>query len=149
MGADFVITQVGFDARKFDELLKFVGREFPAVPVLGNVYILNRPVARVMNRGDVPGCVVTDELFRLIEKEAEASDKGRAARFAEPQGTGLFRDRARAAGPSSLFTETLWLRITKRGSYPVLPRNAPPPPRPIQALIPKTKIKSGQGPHGA
>ena len=81
MGADFVITQVGFDARKFDELLKFMGREFPAVPVLGNVYILNRPVARVMNRGDVPGCVVTDELCRVIEKEAEAPDKGRAARL--------------------------------------------------------------------
>jgi methylenetetrahydrofolate reductase (NADPH) len=81
MGADFVITQVGFDARKFDELLKFMRREFPAVPVLGNVYILNRPVARVMNRGDVPGCVVPDELLRLIEKEAEAPDKGKAARL--------------------------------------------------------------------
>jgi len=81
MGADFVITQVGFDARKFDELLKFMAREFPAIPVLGNVYILNRAVARVMNRGDVPGCVVTDEFCRLIEKEAEASDKGKAARL--------------------------------------------------------------------
>jgi methylenetetrahydrofolate reductase (NADPH) len=34
-----------------------------------------------MNRGDVPGCVVTDELCRVIEKEAEAPDKGRAARL--------------------------------------------------------------------
>jgi methylenetetrahydrofolate reductase (NADPH) len=81
LGADFVVTQVGFDARKFDELRKFMRREFPTAPVLGNVYILNRPVARAMNRGDVPGCVVPDELCGLIEKEAEAPDKGRAARL--------------------------------------------------------------------
>jgi methylenetetrahydrofolate reductase (NADPH) len=80
-GADFVITQVGFDARKFDELLRFMKKNSIRIPVLGNVYILNKPVARVMNRGGVPGCVVTDDLYRTIEGEASAPDKGKAARL--------------------------------------------------------------------
>ncbi len=80
-GADFIITQVGYDARKFDEVLRFMAQREIRVPLLGNVYILNRAVARVMNRGDVPGCVVTDDLYRIIEKEAEAPDRGKAARL--------------------------------------------------------------------
>jgi methylenetetrahydrofolate reductase (NADPH) len=78
-GADFVITQVGFDARKFDEVLRHMAQNGMNVPVLGNVYILNLPVARVMNRKGVPGCVVTDKLYRLYEEEARAPDKGKSA----------------------------------------------------------------------
>lgn len=81
MGADFVITQVGYDARKFDEVLRFMRQQGLQVPMIGNVYILNRGVARVMNRGEVPGCVVTDDLYRIIEEEAKAPDKGKAARL--------------------------------------------------------------------
>jgi len=80
-GADFVITQVGFDARKFDELLRYMRHLDIKVPVLGNVYILNFPVARVMNRNAVPGCVVTDQLFRTCEEESRAPDKGKTARL--------------------------------------------------------------------
>ncbi len=77
MGADFFITQVGFDARKFDELLRYMRLQNLAVPVLGNVYVLSLPVARAMNRKLVPGCVVTDELFRQIEEEATSPDRGK------------------------------------------------------------------------
>jgi len=80
-GADFVITQVGYDARKFDELLRFMQQQGIQVPIIGNVYVLNRPVARVMNKGDVPGCVVTDTLYRIIEQESKAPDKGKTARL--------------------------------------------------------------------
>jgi methylenetetrahydrofolate reductase (NADPH) len=79
MGADFLITQVGFDARKFDELLRCMRLQALGMPVLGNVYVLNMPVARAMNRKLVPGCVVTDELFRQVEKEAAAPDRGKEA----------------------------------------------------------------------
>ena len=78
-GADFIVTQVGFDARKFDELLRHMRQNGMTVPVLGNVYILNLPVARIMNRKGVPGCVVTDKLFRAYEEESVNPDKGRAA----------------------------------------------------------------------
>ena len=49
------------------------------VPVLGNVYILNLPVARAMNRKGVPGCVVTDKLYRACVEESRSPDKGRSA----------------------------------------------------------------------
>jgi len=80
-GADFIITQVGYDARKFDEVLRFLRQQGIQVPIIGNVYVLNRPVAKVMNRGDVPGCVVTDPLYRMIEEESKAADKGKTARL--------------------------------------------------------------------
>jgi methylenetetrahydrofolate reductase (NADPH) len=80
-GADYVITQVGFDARKFDELLRFMRHSDINVPVLGNVYILSLPVARAMNQKRVPGCVVTDKLYHICEEESRAPDKGRAARL--------------------------------------------------------------------
>ncbi|MGD0235043.1 MAG: methylenetetrahydrofolate reductase C-terminal domain-containing protein [Syntrophorhabdales bacterium] len=79
MGADFFITQVGFDARKFDELLRYMRLQNLAVPILGNVYVLSLPVARAMHRKLVPGCVVTDELFKQIEKEATTPDRGKEA----------------------------------------------------------------------
>jgi methylenetetrahydrofolate reductase (NADPH) len=81
MGANFIITQVGYDARKFDEVLRFMQGEGIQIPIIGNVYVLTRAVARVMNRGDVPGCVVTDDLYRILEEESKAPDKGKAARL--------------------------------------------------------------------
>jgi methylenetetrahydrofolate reductase (NADPH) len=80
-GADFVITQVGFDARKFHELLCYMRLTGMDVPVLANVYILNLPVARVMNGKGVPGCVVTDKLYGLCQEESKAPDKGKGARL--------------------------------------------------------------------
>jgi len=80
-GADFIVTQVGFDARKFDELLRYMRYSDIRIPVLGNVYILNLPVARVMNQKNVPGCVVTDDFYRTCEEESRYPDKGKAARL--------------------------------------------------------------------
>jgi len=80
-GAQFVITQVGYDARKSDELLRFMRHNGLGVPVLGNVYVLTRPVARLMNAGELPGCVVTDALLEQFERNAKLPDKGKQARL--------------------------------------------------------------------
>jgi methylenetetrahydrofolate reductase (NADPH) len=80
-GADYIITQVGFDARKFHELLQYMRANGIGLPILGNVYILNRGVAKVMNQGGVPGCVVTDELYRRCVEEEKGPDKGKRARL--------------------------------------------------------------------
>lgn len=81
-GARFVISQLGFDARKFHELLLVV-RElgFGHVPVLGNIYVLSYGAAKTMHRGALPGCVVTDQLLARLAEEAKEKDKGRAARL--------------------------------------------------------------------
>lgn len=81
MGAQFIITQVGYDARKFDELLRVMRHSGLDVPVLGNVYVLTRAVARVMNAGELPGCVVTDELLDQFNRNFKLPDKGKQARL--------------------------------------------------------------------
>jgi len=77
-GADYAIAQVGYDSRKLAELLAVIRREALDLPAVANAYILAAPVARAFNAGKVPGCVVTDELLAVVEREAKAADKGRA-----------------------------------------------------------------------
>lgn len=80
-GADFVITQLGFDARKYDELMRFMKVGGLKVPVIGNVYIINMGAARLMNKNELPGCVVTDPLLAIISEDVKAPDKGKGARL--------------------------------------------------------------------
>ncbi len=77
-GARFIISQVGYDARKQDELLRQLARAGHDVPAIANAYILSRGVARAFHSGRIPGCVVTDELLALVEGKAASPDKGRA-----------------------------------------------------------------------
>jgi len=77
-GADFVISQVGYDARKQDELLRYMRLHGLDVPAIANSYILGLPVARAFHDGRVPGCVVSDELLEIVERQAASPDKGRA-----------------------------------------------------------------------
>ncbi|MDW7711495.1 MAG: methylenetetrahydrofolate reductase C-terminal domain-containing protein [Deferrisomatales bacterium] len=81
-GAQFIVTQLGYDARKIHEALLIVTHlGFGDVPVVGNIYLLPLGAARLMNRNGLPGCVVTNELVAAIGKEAEADDKGKAKRL--------------------------------------------------------------------
>ncbi len=77
-GARFFINQIGFDARKDDELLRWIRRDGLSVKPIANVYLLSRGSARVFHRGTIPGVVVTDELLELAERHAAAADRGRA-----------------------------------------------------------------------
>ncbi len=77
-GADFVIPQLGFDARAWDELLRWMRRADLRIAALANVYVLSRTVARVFNANRIPGCVVSDELLAVAEREGASPDKGRA-----------------------------------------------------------------------
>jgi methylenetetrahydrofolate reductase (NADPH) len=76
-GADFVIPQLGYDARKWDELLRWMRLHGIALPVLANVYVLTRTVARLFHANEIPGCVVSDELLARIEQAAGGPDKGK------------------------------------------------------------------------
>jgi methylenetetrahydrofolate reductase (NADPH) len=87
-GAQFIITQLGYDVRKFDELRKMVEKMGIDVPILGSVYLLSPMAARTMNSGAIPGAVVPDELLAKVLKEWEDPKQGlmwsveRAARLA-------------------------------------------------------------------
>ncbi len=80
-GADFAITQVGFDARKFHELLLYVEQNRLDIPLLGNVFVLTLPVAELMYQGRIPGCVIPQSLYEQLQWEARTPDKGREARL--------------------------------------------------------------------
>ncbi len=80
-GADYVITQLGFDARKFQEVILYIKQYGLDIPILGNVFIPNLPVTELMYRGKVPGCVIPDSLYEKIKQEANAPDRGKRARL--------------------------------------------------------------------
>lgn len=78
-GAQFIITQLGYDARKFHELTGITAHMGIAVPTLGSVYMLTPGAARIMNRGGVPGAVVSDRLRQTVEQEWRNPGDGRKA----------------------------------------------------------------------
>lgn len=80
-GARFVVTQLGYDARKFHEILLFMRQSGFNVPLIGNIYILPFGAAKMMNANDLPGSVVTDKLLADIDKERNDPDKGEGARI--------------------------------------------------------------------
>lgn len=75
-GANFVVTNLGYDARKFHEVIQFMRLNNLNVPIVGNLYILPYGAAKVMNENKLPGCVVTDKLLAQLNEEKNAPDKG-------------------------------------------------------------------------
>lgn len=78
-GARFVITQLGYDAFKFEELIRMAAHLGLDIPVLGSVYVLTPGSARVMNAGKVPGVFVGRRLRALVEHEWRNKSDGRRA----------------------------------------------------------------------
>lgn len=74
-GAQFIITQLGYDICKFEELIRFMHENGLKVPVLGNVFVPSLTVARYMLRGKVPGIVFPEMLARRMEEEAHRGDE--------------------------------------------------------------------------
>ncbi len=80
-GARFVITQVGFSARKFQELKFFLEEEglLSKVYLLGGVLVMDIRLARILHRGVVPGITVTEGLLKKVEEESRSKDRGKRA----------------------------------------------------------------------
>jgi 5,10-methylenetetrahydrofolate reductase len=88
-GAEFLITQVGWDWRKSLELFTYLRetglpdaqRRSGTVPVFGNVYLLSTqtPAPRLMHDGRLPGCFVSDELLAKVQSERLDDHLERAA----------------------------------------------------------------------
>jgi len=78
-GARFLINQIGFDSRKVSELIAWTHRRgHGAVPLIGNVYVLNPAVARIFRTQQIPGVVISDALAALCERHATSPDRGKA-----------------------------------------------------------------------
>ncbi len=109
-GADFVITQLGYDARKFHELLQYMKLHGLNIPVLGNVFIPSLKVVELMHEGKLPGCLIPDSLYEQIQWEARTPDKGKQARLVRAAKLlavlkGLGYDGAHIGGPALTFQD--------------------------------------------
>ncbi|MEN6338017.1 MAG: methylenetetrahydrofolate reductase C-terminal domain-containing protein, partial [Phycisphaerales bacterium] len=80
-GAQFLITQVGWDWRKSLELFRYLKEIGSNIPVIGNVYLLSTltPAPRLMHDGKLPGCFVSDELLAKVQSEKVDDHIERAA----------------------------------------------------------------------
>nr|MBF0222801.1 methylenetetrahydrofolate reductase C-terminal domain-containing protein [Desulfobulbaceae bacterium] len=110
VGADYIITQLGFDARKFHEVLVYLKEHEISLPVLGNVFIPNVPVIELIYRGEIPGCIITDELYQTLKQEAGSSDRGKKSRLTRAAKLlavlkGLGYDGAHIGGPGLSFKD--------------------------------------------
>ena len=77
-GAKWAVTQIGYDSRKLDELIRYVRKGGFEVPLIGSVFILTAPAAGFFNRWGIPGVALNDKLLAIARKQAEAKDRGRA-----------------------------------------------------------------------
>jgi methylenetetrahydrofolate reductase (NADPH) len=78
-GAGFAITQLGYDAKKFRELILIKKHMGLKLPVVGSVYLLTPATARLMNSGQVPGAIVSSRLAERVSAEWKDPVSGRAA----------------------------------------------------------------------
>ncbi len=75
-GASFLITQLGYDVKKFHELIIYNKKKGRDVPIIGSIYLLSPRSARAMNKGKVPGAHISDDLFNNIIKEWKDTKQG-------------------------------------------------------------------------
>jgi methylenetetrahydrofolate reductase (NADPH) len=79
-GAQYIITQLGYNLRKLVELKQYMNREgIGHIPVLANVYVPTAKIAQMMQAGEVAGCVITDEFIKRLEGEKKPQRLERAA----------------------------------------------------------------------
>jgi methylenetetrahydrofolate reductase (NADPH) len=77
-GAQFIINQIGYDARKMHEQIIYLQQHnLGHIPLIGNVFVLNAHVSRLFHSQRIPGVVVSDELLAVCEKQASSFDNGK------------------------------------------------------------------------
>ena len=77
-GAEYAVTQVGFDMRKLGELVRYAeDRELP-VRLVANFFLLTRGAARVFASGEVPGIQLPPALLEAAERQGASPDKGKS-----------------------------------------------------------------------
>ncbi len=80
-GAKFLITQVGWDWKKSQELFKYLDNHKINIPVFGNVFLLSTTTAapRLMHDAKLTGCFVSDEFLAKLYSENLSQHIERAA----------------------------------------------------------------------
>ena len=82
MGADFIVTQLGYDIRKFDELVRYCGLHDITVPLVATVFITGLQTAKMLQARSIPGVRIPGSLLRTLHEEMPGP-KGAIARAAK------------------------------------------------------------------
>ena len=79
-GAEWLVSQIGYDARKHHELIRYLNYKHgnQAPPVLGSIFVLSAPAARFFGRWGIPGVAVNSKLVDVANRAAKSKDRGRA-----------------------------------------------------------------------
>jgi len=76
-GADFIITQIGFDMYKYEEALFWVDTRNYRVPLVANLLPMAAARARYLRAHQLAGVTITDSFLALLEAEERLMpDKG-------------------------------------------------------------------------
>lgn len=80
-GAEYLVTQLGWDWKKSLELFRYIEENKIDIPVFGNVFFLStlNPAARLMNSLKLPGCFVSDEFLAKVNSESLDEQLDRSA----------------------------------------------------------------------
>ena len=78
-GARWFVSQIGYDARKHHELIRYLNWKHCGVapPILGSIYVLSAPAARFFGRWGIPGVAVNSDLVDIANRAAKSKDRGR------------------------------------------------------------------------
>jgi len=77
-GASYFILQLGYDSRKWAELLVYANMRNITTPFLASIYVLTKGVAKLFHGDKLAGCVVSHTLLDQAIRHAKSPDKGKA-----------------------------------------------------------------------
>jgi methylenetetrahydrofolate reductase (NADPH) len=79
-GTQFIITQLGYNLRKMYEMQQYMmQRGLGHIPIIANVYVPTATIAKFMQSGEVPGCVISDAFIAKLKEEKKPQRLERAA----------------------------------------------------------------------
>ena len=82
VGAEFIVTQLGYDIRKFDELVRFCRLRNIAAPLVASVFITDMRTADLVQARSIPGVRIPGSLLRALQDESPGR-KGAVGRAAK------------------------------------------------------------------
>lgn len=79
-GADFIITQIGFDINKYEEALFWMDTRGYRVPMVANIMALSARRVRYIRKHQLAGVTITDSFYGFLQEEEQLMPERHAAR---------------------------------------------------------------------
>jgi methylenetetrahydrofolate reductase (NADPH) len=73
VGADFIVSQLGYDIRKLDELVRYCALQKIAAPLVANIFITDMEIARLLQARAIPGVKIPGALLRALHDKTHGN----------------------------------------------------------------------------